>query len=34
MWKSNVLVALLALTTVARAQDAEVPREGAEPEKE
>ena len=34
MWKLNVLVALLALSTAGRAQDAEVPREGAEPEKE
>ena len=28
MWKLKVLVVLLALTTVARAQDVEVPREG------
>ena len=34
MWKLKVLVMLLALTTVARAQDGEVPREGAKPEKE
>jgi hypothetical protein len=34
MWKFNVLAAILSLSTVGRAQDAEVPREGAEPEKE